>query len=459
MRAEPRSRRAQSGRSGSRALIAFLALLIVLPLLFSTVDIDSLSGPVRAPVGAAAGAGVAPNPLTRAVKISLILFGALVILSHMREARALLRRANPFYLAFLALALLSVAWSADQGATIARYISTISFVFASFAFCLAGWHRQRLQNVIRPVLTVLVALSLIYTAAVPELALDPDKAGYHGLSGQKNPYGWQCAICALLWMHAWISGEAKIWKAIPGAALGWTGLLLSKSSTSILATAFASWLMFMLLRNSPALRRYTPYMVGVFACLVVAYALAVLQIVPGLSTILLGPIMAITGKDMTFSNRATIWEIVKEHAQFHPLLGTGFGAYWTGPVPSSPSYVFLGRMYFWPSEAHNGYLDVYNDLGIVGLLCLLGYLTVFVRQSLRLFKTDRVQGTFYLGLFFQQAMNNLSESLWFSPMGPLPALIVTIATFSLARSLWDQQQLRALQRRQMQSSPARQQAW
>ena len=230
-----------------------------------------------------------------------------------------------------------------------------------------------------------------------------------------------------------------------GAALGWTGLWLSKSSTSLLATVFACWLMFMLLHSAPAMRRYTPYLIGMFASLVIAYALAVLQLVPGLATILLGPIMAITGKDMTFSNRAMIWDIIKEHAQLHPILGTGFGAYWTGAVPSSPSFVFLGRMYFWPSEAHNGYLDVYNDLGIVGLVCLLGFLVVFVRQSLRLFAVDRILGTFYLGLFFQQAMNNLSESLWFSATGPLPTFIVTLATFTLARALMDQRLSRASQ--------------
>ena len=93
-------------------------------------------------------------------------------------------------------------------------------------------------------------------------------------------------------------------------------------------------------------------------------------------------------------------------------------------------------MYFWPSEAHNGYLDVVNDLGFVGPICLLGYLTVFVRQSLQLFRTDRPQGALYLALFFQQAMTNLSESCWFSPMGILPVFIMTLSTFTLARVCW-----------------------
>ena len=46
------------------------------------------------------------------------------------------------------------------------------------------------------------------------------------------------------------------------------------------------------------------------------------------------------------------------------------------------------------------YLDVYNDLGAVGLLVLMGFLVFFVRQALQLFKADRTQGILYLGLFF-----------------------------------------------------------
>jgi O-antigen ligase len=112
-------------------------------------------------------------------------------------------------------------------------------------------------------------------------------------------------------------------------------------------------------------------------------------------------------------------------------------------------------MYFWPSEAHNGYLDIVNDLGFVGLLCLLAYLMVYVRQSLQLFKIDRPQSALYLALFFQQAMTNLSESCWFSPMGILPIVMMTLATCTLARALLDQRDGRALRSPAAAQGPAR----
>jgi exopolysaccharide production protein ExoQ len=424
--------------TGNRTLIGLLTFLVCALLAVSSISFDRFMTLRPAVISPLVGP-IPNNPLMRIFKVALIVIAALVILNHTRGALAVLRRVNRFFLAYMMLALLSVAWSAQPETTIARFVSTLAIVLVCLAFCLAGWHRRRFQNVTRPLLTVMLVASLAYIVLAPEYAADPEGAGYHGITAQKNPFGELCALGTLLWMHGWISGEAKAVKAIAGALLGWTLLWLSKSSTSLLATAFASWMILMILRTSPAIRRYTPYLVMSFAALVVAYALAVLNLVPGLTTLLLGPITAITGKDMTFTNRAMIWDIIKEHAQYHPILGTGYGAYWTDSGITSPSYVFWERMYFWPSEAHNGYLDVVNDLGAVGLICLLGFLAVYVRQSLQLFKIDRSQGTLYLALFFQQAMTNLSESCWFSPMGILPTVVVTLSTFALARDLIDQQ--------------------
>jgi O-antigen ligase len=423
-------------RAQNRTLIGLLTFLICVPLALASISFDTFMMPrPTAETAVAMFSPAASHPWLRAIKIALIVAATLVILNHVREALAVMRRLNRFFIAYMLLAVLSVLWSADSASTGARLVSAMSTIIVCLAFCLAGWHRQRFQNVVRPVLTLVLAASLAYIVLEPDYALDFDGAGYHGISSQKNPFGELCALGTLLWMHGLISGEKKAYQAIAGALLGWICLFLSKSSTSFLATAFASWLMMMVLRTSPAIRRYTPYLVVSFAALVIAYALAVLQLVPGLATLLLGPITAITGKDMTFTNRAMIWDIIKEHAQLHPLLGTGYGAYWTSADPSSPSYVFLIRMYFWPSEAHNGYLDVVNDLGFVGLICLIGFLGVYIRQSLQLFKIDRAQGTLYLALFFQQAMTNLSESCWFSPMGILPVVVVTLSTFTLARAL------------------------
>jgi O-antigen ligase len=192
----------------------------------------------------------------------------------------------------------------------------------------------------------------------------------------------------------------------------------------------------MLLRSPPGLRRHMPYLIGLFVALLLIYSLAVLNLVPGLSFVL-KPITMLTGKDQSFSGRTAIWAIINDHIALNPLLGTGYGAYWI-ESPTSPSYVMEQRLYFYPTESHNGYLDVINDLGWAGGLTLLAYLLTFLKQALRLFKVVRVQAALYLALLFQQLVINLSESRWFSVLS-IEFVIMTLATFSMGRLLLQRQ--------------------
>jgi O-antigen ligase len=90
-------------------------------------------------------------------------------------------------------------------------------------------------------------------------------------------------------------------------------------------------------------------------------------------------------------------------------------------------------MYFYPTEAHNGYLDIMNDLGYLGLTCLLLFLATYMRQALQLMRIDRNQAALYLALLFQQLVMNLSESEWLARDTTFTILI--LAVFCLSRGL------------------------
>lgn len=410
----------------------FLAALLWALIVYWVVPLNIFTPP------AARVLDMSANPLTRMIKLVLLSMGALIVVWRASLSWLLLRHVNAFFLAFLALVPISYIWSISPGDTLARYISLLSTVFVGLAFCVSGWHAHRFQNVMRAVLTLLLCGSLIFGLLRPDLAIERGTGtladAWHGLASQKNPFGQLASFGVVFWFHAWLARQSKLWSVLLFGGAAAACLWLSRSSTSLLATAFAALFMLMLVRAPPNLRRYMPFLATLFAIMVLAYALAVLNLVPGLS-LLLDPIMAITGKDMTFSNRSEIWQIVKEHIALSPYIGSGYGAYWIGPVLSSPSYAFLGRMYFYPTESHNGYLEIVNDLGFVGLTCLLGFLVTFVRQSLQLMRVDRAQGALFLGLFFQQMIINLSESCWLSVNSAVSFTIMTCATIALARSL------------------------
>ncbi len=417
------------GRGGTWAVGITLAILV----LYMTVPLDVLT-PREQLVN-----GYEVNPVARFIKVGLLLAGWSLVLSRLSVARRVMAETNVFFRIFLGLVPLSYLWSISPADTLLRFVAILTVLGVCLGYCSAGWHPRRFQAVVRPCISLILLASLLAGIAYPDVVKEHGEGtlmnAWRGLTQQKNEFGQLASFGTIFWVHAALARDAPLWKTLPMGLMAAWCLLLSRSSTSLLSTAFAAILLLMLLRSPPSLRRYMPYLVGLFAGAVLAYALAVLRLVPGLTTLLLEPIAALTGKDTTFSNRSTIWTIIKEHIQLHPLFGTGYGAYWIGPVPTSPSYEFIGRMYFYPSESHNGYLEMVNDLGFVGLMVLIGFLVVFVRQALQLLQADRAQGALFIGLFFQQAIMNLSESTWLTVNSSFLFTLMTLATVALGRSL------------------------
>ena len=427
-----------AAESGRKSLVT--AILVWVMTIYLTVPLHYFQGDLAGSTNEDGMAG--SNPLSRIIKIGLLLVSGGIIAWKSRIAILEMKILNRGFQFFLILVPLSAAWSIDSAATLNRYVSLLSMVFVCLAFTSHGWTRTRFQDVVRPAVTTLIIASIIWGLIYPQYGIEIGegtlKNSWRGLTSQKNQFGMLSSFGVLFWLHAALSRERKWWVAVPFIGVCLFAVLLSRSSTSLLATTLSTFLMLLVMTSPPGLKRYMPYIVSVFAALVIVYALAVLNIIPGMS-MLLEPITALSGKDMTFSNRAVIWDIIKEHIALSPIVGSGYGAYWLGPVPSSPSVVFLTRMGdFYPSQSHNGYLEIVNDLGFVGMACLLSYLYCWVSQSLQVMKFDRNQGLLFLALFFQQAITNLSESTWLAINAAFALALVTLATFCISRSLLEQ---------------------
>jgi exopolysaccharide production protein ExoQ len=388
------------------------------------------------------------SALSRALWLALLASGVLLVVYRARLASLLLRTLNPFLPLFICLAVASVAWSIDPSLTVRRLIRLCTIILVCAGFMLVSWHPRRFQAVVRPILTLMLAGSICFGLVFPALAIHQETSvellgAWRGLASHKNGLGDLACMALILWIHAGLTREVRPWRAMAGGAIAVTCLALSRSSTSLLATVFVALILLVLLRAPRGLRPYLPHFVVTLVVMLVLYAFAVLDLVPGLGT-LLAPITSLTDKGTTLTGRTQIWAIIAEHIRLHPFFGSGYAAYWTGtPTDGTDSYEFVRRGgAFYPGSAHNGYLEVVNDLGWVGFVCLLAYMLTYVRQSLQLATLDSKQAALYLALYLQQAITNLAESHWFSVLS-VDFVIMTMATFAVARGLLDHR-LRAM---------------
>lgn len=414
----------------SFALTILVWALVVLMIVPEGFDYASLSKTYAPAAG---------SKISRLLWLSLLSLSTLFILWRAGLAWLLLRSVNPYFLIFVGLAIASVTWSIEPTLSSRRIVRMLTFVLVAIAFVLMAWHARRYQTVLRPILTIMLLGSIVFGLLFPDLAIHPETSAeligaWRGLANHKNGLGALAGFALIFWFHAWLTREVKTLPALAGLGIAGACLALSRSSTAMAATGFVLLFLLLILRTPNGLRPYMPYIVAIFLIGLVLYALAILDLIPG-QRLLLSPVTTLTGKDMTFTGRTGIWAILSEHIRSSPFFGSGYGAYWAGPVADSPSYEFIRRMRaFYPGSAHNGYLEILNDLGWAGLICLFAYMINYVVQSLRLLLVDRNQAALYLALLVQQALTNLSETHWFSVLS-IDFVIMALATTALARNL------------------------
>jgi len=90
-------------------------------------------------------------------------------------------------------------------------------------------------------------------------------------------------------------------------------------------------------------------------------------------------VLEASGRDASLTGRTGIWQTVLSEP-INPLLGTGYTSFWLGErlqriwnlYPNTPLI-----------QAHNGYIEVYLNLGVVGLALLGGVLWTGLRNARR----------------------------------------------------------------------------
>ena len=118
-----------------------------------------------------------------------------------------------------------------------------------------------------------------------------------------------------------------------------------------------------------------------------------------------GTLVHSLGRNATLTGRTAIWRaVLLQHS--NPLFGTGFESFWIGSRLQNVWNLSVHGI----QEAHNGYLELYLNLGWVGV-CLLGLLIVTgYRRSIRSFRRSRDEGRIRLAFLTAALIFSLTEA-------------------------------------------------
>jgi O-antigen ligase len=117
------------------------------------------------------------------------------------------------------------------------------------------------------------------------------------------------------------------------------------------------------------------------------------------------------GKDTTLTGRTDLWPLVWELIWKRPWLGYGYGALWLG-WDSETAYIWWATTWAAPN-AHNGFLELLLQLGIVGLsIFLLGFCTISVKALawIRLCRSRTSEVFWPIAYMAYTILSNLTEA-------------------------------------------------
>jgi exopolysaccharide production protein ExoQ len=283
--------------------------------------------------------------------------------------------------AFLLLCVLSIAWSFYPGAsaigTAIQLLTTVTGVF--LGLCLG---RAEFVRAVGAAFRWIIALSLVFEAWVAIVVGGPvlpfwveyegkvPQAFYwsrglllqggpvEGIVANRNLLGFIALLAIIVFCVQLADRRVRRGWGVFWLALAALTFVLTRSATVILAAvAVALVLAFVLwTRSRPEEGRRPVYLT----------AAALLVVGVGAALLFGDRIIGLFGKSSDLTGRSDIWNAVIDLASQRPVLGWGWVSYWAPWVePFNDLAVRKGVVYL---QAHNAWLDVWLQLGIIGLV-------------------------------------------------------------------------------------------
>lgn len=346
------------------------------------------------------------SPLDSVILSGLLMMGILVLVCRGERVLRLLKMNWPL-LAFFGYCALSAYWSAAPELALKRWIKAIGDVVMVLIILTDRNRMEAIKRIITRIAFILMPLSVLLITYYPSIgrtySLEDGYVTNIGVTTNKNMLGVICLVaglgCVWLFIKALHERRRRNRQLLAlGAALvtiAWV-FVLADSMTPLFCFLMGSMLIIMV--NLPGTRKPSNVHIAVAAMM---FAAALVFVFPEIFT----AIIHAFGRNSTLTGRTDLWKALTA-MDTHPWFGTGFESFWLGN-----RLEYLWSMFPWqPNEAHNGYLEVYLNLGWVGVILLANVLVVGYRHLIDVYRRDPMAGSLRLAYFAAAAAYNFAEA-------------------------------------------------
>jgi len=347
------------------------------------------------------------SPLDRCIYLGLIAAGTYVLSKRHVQVSEIIRQ-NQWLTIFFIYCFLAIFWSDFPFVAFKRWIKVLGHPIMALIVLTEPDPLEALTRLIKRCAYVIVPVSILFIKYYPELGRGFDHwtgaPSNNGITTNKNTLGVDCLILGFFFFWHLLQTRSLERGKLRRNELFLTGgfllaiwwLFSMAHSSTALVSFFVGVLVVLILGLRFVDKRFigTYVVIGVLALLAAEWAFGIYA-----------SAIQLLGKDSTLTDRTLLWsELLK--VKINPLFGAGFESFWLGDRFRN----FAESRWWQPNQAHNGYLETYLNLGVVGLILLIVLLIATFWKVRRELLTNFQFGRFRLGFLAAVVAYNWTEA-------------------------------------------------
>lgn len=349
------------------------------------------------------------SPLDRTIFSLLILAGSIILFRRRLKWKKVFTE-NSFLWLFFIFAAISFFWSDYPFVSFKRWLKALGNVVMVLVILSEQKPYAAFGVIIRRLAYVLLPLSVLFIKYYPDLgrSYHMGRPMFTGVAAQKNGLGQLCLLSGVYFSWILLLGKKGLKTAqrtlhysiylLVFPMIGWL-LLKSNSATSIACLVLALMILLAvsldIFSRSPR-RILHLTLLGAIGFLFLDYFFEIKTTVIHL----LG-----RGRDLT--TRVPMWEDLKSMVG-NPILGNGFESFWLGERRSA-----ILEEWGVGGQAHNGYLDMYLNLGLFGLFFIFAWIISGLVKVRNYLLIDYPVGLLRFVLIVVVAIYNYTEATFY----------------------------------------------
>lgn len=281
---------------------------------------------------------------------------------------------TPLLWVIVGWSLISFLWSSYPELAFRRAVAALFATLYAIVLYFRFSFKEILRILFYSFLIILVgSIVMIFIKSEWGIMSRPHVGAWRGIMNHKNLFGVTNVFMIIISVFRWHEMKGLVRKGILVLLMGVAGFALvqSESATALVLLVIFIFSMWMVNIAKRVKREWPIVLIFLFGLAAVGLFLLFTEF---------ETIVTLLGRDPTLTGRVPLWELLISIAMRRPVLGYGYRTFWMGYA--SPSGEVWNALIWNPQHAHNGFLNLWLELGLIGLVLVILLFVDLFKKSL-----------------------------------------------------------------------------